>query len=251
MLSNGCRQGARPYEVIKIGIQAAACHLAGVECLESAGGGIARVGKERLLVELALAVEALELLPGHQNLASYLKETRPAFALELKRYRFDGLDIGRDHVTALAVTARHGAHKAPVLIDERYRCAVEFHFAHNIKLFAAKPLAHTAEPFIDLPDRVCVGERQHRVYMLCRLEPLHKVGPHALRRRKGVGKFRMLFLQRLKLFEEHIEIAVGNLRSVEHVIVMVVAVNLPAELLDAFGGGHWVRILRCGCSVDD
>ena len=47
-------------QVIEVGIQPALCHGAAVLALESAAGGIARIGKERFTVALPFGIEAVE-----------------------------------------------------------------------------------------------------------------------------------------------------------------------------------------------
>ena len=49
----------------------------------------------------------------------------------------------------------------------------------------------------------------------------------------GVLKFRKFFLKALEFLEHHVEVAVGNRGTVEHVVAVVVAVYFPAECLYA------------------
>ena len=81
--------------------------------------------------------------------------------------------------------------------------------------------------------------------MLGLLERPREVATHALSGRKRVGHIWILGLEALKLLEEHVELAVGNLRRVEHIVSVVMAVQLGAELKDALVvGGHCMFILR-------
>ena len=57
---------------------------------------------------------------------------------------------------------------------------------------------------------------------------------------EGVGHVGILLLEILELMHQHVELAVADLGRVEHVVVVVVAVELSAQVGDALsGGGHW------------
>ena len=70
------------------------------------------------------------------------------------------------------------------------------------------------------------------------LEPLGEVRPDALRRREGIGHFGMLRLQTLEFLEKHVEILVADFGGVQHIIIVVVTVELSAELFDSLYGVH-------------
>ena len=132
-----------------------------------------------------------------------------------------------------------------MLVDKRNRRAVELHLAHHGELLAAETGAHAVEPVVDVGDAVGVAQRKHRKDMLGLLERPREVAPHALSGRKRVGHIGILGLKPLKLLEEHVELAVGNFRRIEHIVSMVMVVQLGAELKDALlVGGHCMFILR-------
>ena len=217
-------------EVIEVRVESAACHLGGVLCLEGAGGGVAWVGEERLLVEGALGVEALERLPGHDYLAAYLKEVGPSRPAEGEGYRLDGLDVGGDVVAVGAVAAGDGAQQAPVLVDERDARAVEFQLTHHHGLFAGEIFLDSVNPLVYLLHRICVGQRQHGVDVRHLLEAFGEVRPHTARGRQRVVHFGVAALKVLELVHEHVKLQVGDFGPVEHVVAVVVAVKLVAEL---------------------
>lgn len=68
-------------KIIKPSVEMSSCHFARVLHLEGAGGGVARVGKQRLLVVGPLGVEALEYLPRHKDLSTYFKLLGPVARL--------------------------------------------------------------------------------------------------------------------------------------------------------------------------
>ena len=66
-----------------------------------------------------------------------------------------------------------------------------------------------------------------------------RLRPDALRRRVRVGEVGARGLQRQQFAEERVVLRVGDERSVENVIAVVVEAQLLAQLADAFGGvGH-------------
>ena len=198
----------RTDEIIEICIESAARHFARAECFQRSRGCIARIGEQRLLVELPFAVEPLEGAPGHEHFASYLKKIGPSASLQLQRDAPYGLYVLGHHVAAFAVAACDGAHQPSMLIDERYRSAVEFHFTHNVEVLAAQSGAHAVKPFVHLLDAVGVGQRQHGVNVFHLFEAFGEVAPHAVCGRQRVVHVGMLRFQGLKFLHEHVEILV-------------------------------------------
>ena len=126
---------------------------------QSAGSGIARIGKERLLVESALLVERIKHLPWHQHLAAHFKFVGIILAAQLQRDGAYCLHVGGYVIPFHAVAASYGARQFPMLIDERNRCAVIFHLADNFKILAAEHLLASRHKFLHLLYRVGVAER--------------------------------------------------------------------------------------------
>ena len=78
-------------------------------------------------------------------------------------------------------------------------------------------------------------------------ESVGKVGAYALRGRIGVGHIGVFAFELLQLFHEHVEIPVGDFGSVEHVVVIIVAVELVAQIEDALSGvGHSGGVIMMG-----
>ena len=253
-------------EVVEIGVELTCCHHGRLLALERAAGGVARVGKEGLLGGFALAVEGLERCPRHQHLATDLELAGPRrhglggrrskevglpvgshgghcrARLQLEGYGADGADVGR-HVVALhAVAARDGAHEAPVLVVERDAQAVELQLAANLKRLAAQALADALVELAHLILVVGVGEREHRPLVSHGNELLREVAANALSGRIGVVELGVALLQVLQLAQQGVELLVGDGRSIQHVIVVVVAVQLGAQLHYAFLLSHKAKI---------
>jgi hypothetical protein len=70
-------------------------------------------------------------------------------------------------------------------------------------------------------------------------EAFARLAAHALGWRVGRDQRGMLAFQRLQLVDQAVELGVGNLRVVEHVVAMLVVADLLAQLLraplDVFG----------------
>ena len=126
---------------------------------QSAGGGIARIGKERLLVECPLFVERFKHFPRHQHLAAHFKVVGIILASQLQRDGAYCLHVGGYVIPFHAVAASYGARQFPMLIDERDRSAVIFPLASNLKLLAAEHLLASRHKFLHLLYRVGVAER--------------------------------------------------------------------------------------------
>ena len=162
-------------------IQATTSDFGTVLQLERTGSGVAGVGEQRFLIELALLVEFLETLPRQHDLATHLKLVGQVFdTSDLKGDALDGDDVGRHIVALHTVAARHGTHQPPVLIGHRNRGAVIFHLAHDLTGFAAQTVLGAAQEVLNLLDAVAVRQRHHRSLVSHLREPLADVAAHAL-----------------------------------------------------------------------
>jgi hypothetical protein len=64
------------------------------------------------------------------------------------------------------------------------------------------------------------------------LEALRRCRPDPLRRRVGCDQVRVLLLERAQLVEEPVVLGVRDLWVVEHVIAVVVVVDVAAQLVE-------------------
>lgn len=60
------------------------------------------------------------------------------------------------------------------------------------------------------------------------LEPFRQVGSDTLGRRQRIRKLGMFRFETFEFLHQHIEIDVRNLRLIQHIIIMVVAVEFRA-----------------------
>src|SRR5579875_1261012 len=206
---------------------------AGVELLERARGGVARVGEDGLARLLALTVEATERLERKVDLAACLESGGDGTARpERERHAADGADVRGDILADGAVAARGARCEPAVLVDELDRDAVHLGLAGVLDLRALRELAH---PRVELRHLVAargVGEREHRVAMAHGLELGQRRTAHALRGGIGGDQLGMRLLERLQAAEERVVLGVGDLGRVEDVVEVVVPADLAAELLD-------------------
>ena len=213
-------------QVIEVGIQPALCHGAAVLALESAAGGIARIGKERFTVALPFGIEAVEGSPRHEHLTPYLELLGPVGACgQGKRHAADGAHILCHIITLHAVTTCHSTHQPSLLVMQADAQSVELQFAANLKGFAMQSLTHPLVELRHLLAVIGIGQTEHGTLVHHRLKVVAEVRPHSLSGAVGVGQLGMQRLQVLQAVHLHIEVLVGDDRCIEHIIVIVVPVQ--------------------------
>ena len=177
----GFKRQVVAQEEIEHGVQATAGDFGTILEFKGACSGIAGIGEQRFLVELAFLVEFLETFPGQQNLASHLKFVRQVIgAHNLQRHRLDSNDIGCHIITLHAITSRDGTHQPTMLIGDRNRSAVIFHLAHNLARLASKAILGTAQEILHLLDAIAIGQRHHGALMPYLSKSLGDVTTHTL-----------------------------------------------------------------------
>ena len=216
---------------VEVGVESAPGHFGAVLHLKRAGGGIARVGKQRFLVVLALAVEPLKVFPWQQNLAPHFKPVGPVARLQLQRHALDGYHIGRHIITVHAIAACHGTHQPPVLICHRNRCAVILHFSHYLHRLTPKAILGAAQEVLHLLDAVAVGQRLHGALVRHLLEALAQVAAHSLCGRIWVEKLRIGLFQILQFAHFGVKFLVGYGGLVQHIVVVVMPVEVVSQRL--------------------
>ena len=197
--------------------------------LERTGGRIAGIGERRLAYILPLAIQSLERTEGHQYLAPDLEIGRIARPPQLQRNGTYRPDIGRHVIAARTVAARHGPQQTAVLVSQADCGSVELQFAYILGL--ADLLANPRVELPDLVERVGVGKRQHRIAVLDRTEFVGGVAPHAPGRRVGIVELGMGRLQLLQLAQQGVELIVSDQRIVQHVVPVIMLVDLSSQLL--------------------
>ena len=134
-------------------------------------------------------------------------------------------------VRTLRVAACDGTHQLAVLVFETDGSAVELQLAAYLE--GLVELTHGASPkVVDFLFVVGVAKRQHRRVVLHLLKVLTDVAAHALRWTVGVEELRIFLLELLQLLEFEVELHVADGRRVEHIVVVVVPIELVAQRVD-------------------
>src|SRR5688572_26638287 len=87
-------------------------------------------------------------------------------------------------------------------------------------------------PFLEFIRRVRVIEAEHRFAETMRRKCARWLPSDPLRGRVGSNEFRMLFFKALELANQLIEFVIGNSRTIEDVVVVVVLANARPKILD-------------------
>ena len=145
----------------------------------------------------------------------------------------DRAHVGGHVLADLPVAARRAADELPVLVHDRDRDAVDLRLAHVARL-AAQPLDDAVAPGGQLLVVEGVVERQQRRGVAHRREQRgDRDAAHALGRRIGRQQLGVPLLERVELAHQLVEVGVGDLGRVEHVVAVGVVIDLRAQLVDA------------------
>jgi hypothetical protein len=150
-------------------------------------------------------------------------------------------------LAAQAVAARRRLHQSSGLVAKADRQPVELRLRRVFDFIdVLQPLAHAPIECDDVFILEPIVERQHRPRVDDFLQLADGRRADALRRRIGCHQVGILFFERLQLAHQPVVLGVGDLRIVEHVVAIVVMLELRAQLTDscrgALGcaGGHRV-----------
>ena len=234
----GERQARRPREVIEEGVERTAGGHGGVLLAHGAGGGVARVGERRLAGLLQPAIQPLELVARHVDLAAHLQlvDGGQRARLEPHRHAADRAEVGADVLAHPPVAAGGAAHEAAARVEQRHAEPVDLGLADVAGALARQ---RPAQPGLELAQAVGRGgvvEREHRHAMLDGLEGVDWRARHALGRAVGRDEVGVLGLQGLELAQEGVVLGVGDLRPRLDVIEIVVVVDPLAQLGEPLGG---------------
>ena len=180
--------------------------------------GIARIGKHRQLLLLALFVHSLERLERHQQLATHLEVAWQAGLVERlvgnrQRNAAHGAHVRRHVFAGRAVAARQAQRQLAVGEAQRQRHAVELQLADVVHLRLAGELVHAPLPVAHFGLAGGLRQRQHRRGVPHLGELFARLAAHALRRRIRRDQLRMLRLQRDQLVHQLVERSVADLRA--------------------------------------
>ena len=208
-----------------------------VQLAQAAGRGVARVG-EGLAADFQLrGVEPLETGLGHEHFAAHFQGRRPAAAVQLERDVAHGAHVDADVFAGGAVAARGAAHQHAVLIEQADRQAIElgfaavFHRRAGAEQIAGRQVQAFGHPTVELAHVGFfegVAEAEHRHFVTHLGERRQRRAADPLGRRVagdqvGIGRF-----EGLELVEQPVVLGVRNARLVQHVVAIVVLIQLGA-----------------------
>ena len=225
----------------------------GIELAQAAGCGIAGIHEGLVATGPLRVVHPLEVAPEHEHLAAHLQATRRR-AIEPQRDRADGAQVGRHILADGAVATRGPLHEAPVLVAQADRQAVELQLRavaqrRGIETSGGGGLAHAPVEAADIVVGECVLQRQHRQRVPHLAEAGRERAADAPGRRLGRGEFGMGRLELLQLAEQAVVLRIGHRRRIEHVVRVIVVLELGSKPLDAGLRRHPVHVRRHGGSA--
>jgi hypothetical protein len=232
-------------EEVGVEVEAALGGDGGVEHAHASGGGVARVGEAGEPGGLALLVQPLEGLGGHDDFAAHLELRRqPRFFQRRRRdgerHGADGAHVGGDLLAHLAVAAGQSQGQLRLalllrvgLVAQGHGEAVQLEFADAGDFLVPAEFVDAALPVAQFLRGVGVVQREHGGGVRQLDEALARRAAHALGRRVGGDQAGMLGLQALQLLHQAVEVGVGDLGGVEHKVEVFVAADLVAQGRDA------------------
>ena len=137
-----------------------------------------------------------------------------------------------------AIATRHAPHEFSLLIGKRDGKSVVLQLTAHLEGFTPQQFAHAGIPLCHILLAVGIGQREHGIAMGHLGELLVEVAAHALCGRVGVGHLGMPGLQVLQLMHQEVELLVADDGLVEHIVTVVMLVQLAPQLLDSVLLGH-------------
>ena len=201
-----------------------------IQLAQAAGSGIAGVG-EFLLAGIALTlVQTGEIALVHQHFPAHVDHLRHLFAMQAQGNGAHGADVGGDVFAGRTVAPRGRLDQHAVFVTQADGQAVELQFggiAHFLQAF--QPVAHPLIEGFDIFIGKAIAQRQHRDFMAHRLELRQGACPHTLCGGVGGEQFGVGGFQRLQFLEQPVIFGIRNARLVQHVVTVVVAVQVGAQ----------------------
>ncbi|GJE45559.1 hypothetical protein AEGHOMDF_4758 [Methylobacterium soli] len=204
----------------------------GIELAKRPGGGVARVGKERLAGRLLPGVDRGEIRVVEIDLAAHLADFRHVLA----RQRLGNIrhrpGIRRHVLADLAIAPGRRRDEAPVLVAQGQGQPVDLRLGGEAQGLGLRPVQEAPDPgheFLDLALREGVAEREHRHRVPDLAELVGWLGADRGARRTGPGELRDARLDGLELPPQGIVGGIRHDRRVRAVIGLVRLRDLGRE----------------------
>ncbi|MNI17184.1 hypothetical protein D3C73_705460 [compost metagenome] len=210
-----------------------------VQLPQAARRCVARIG-ESLAADFQLrGVEPLETGLGHEHFAAHFQGRRPAGAVQLERNVAYGAHVDADVFAGGAIAAGRAAHQHAILIQQADGQAIElgltaiFNGCAATEQVARRQVQAFGHPAVELTHVGFfegVAEAEHRHFVTHLGERRQRRAAHSLGRRIAGDQFRIGGFKRFELVEQPIVLGVGNARLIQHVIAIVVLIQLGTQL---------------------
>ena len=213
----------------------------GVELADAARRRIPRIDQGLAAGGLRFGVEAFEIGALHVDFATHFQHGR-GFARKAQGNFAHGAHVPGHIFAGFTITARRRLDEQAVFVTQVDRQTIEFEFGDVFdgRLgFAAPQFAPQARVESESTTGLDVGfgaDRAHRHGMVHRLERVQRQAADPLCRRIGAGELRMCGFERLQFLKQPVILGVGQKRRVEHVVVMVEALDLRTKFTGALLG---------------
>ncbi len=215
-----------------------------IQLTQAAGGGVARVG-EGLATGFGLGgVEPIETGLAHVHLAAHLQHRRPSLALQLERDVAHGTHVGTDVFASGAVATGGALHQLAVAVQQAYGQAVELGLAAVVdRTGLVEAVYHATAELTQVGFFEGVAQAEHGHFVAYLAERGQGFAPNALGGRVGGYQVRVFGFKRLELVEQAVVFGIGHAWLIEHVVAVVVLVELGTQFVDTGFGGHGICLL--------
>lgn len=220
------------YYMIEDAFQSAAAYLLRVEGLERTGGRIAGIGEGSVPDIRTLLVQGVEGCEGHVYLAPDLKV--PGHVPDIGRNGSDGPDIVRNIISDSSVPAGEGSHQLPPGITQADGRAVELQLA-VVGEFLPGGFPDPPVEILQLFYIIGIAQRKHGPSVAVLAEfpgtrsPSCNIAAHSHGGRVGRSQFRIHLLDGGQFHHHDIVFEIRYLGFIEHVILVIVPVELLTE----------------------
>jgi hypothetical protein len=214
--------------------------IAGVELAQRTGGGVARVGEERLARCLLPRVDGGEIRVREINLAAHLQHLGDVPAGQRVGDVLYGQGIGGDVLADLAVAARRRGHEPAGLVAQRQRQAVDLRLGGEGDRLVGRQVeeaTHPGDEFLHVLVGEGVAQREHRHRVPDLGELFRRLGADARARLGRAGQCWKAGLDRLQLLAQGVVFGIGELGRVLVVVEVVRPLDRPGQFRMARLGG--------------
>ena len=201
---------------------------------QRACGRVARIGEQRLFVQLKLGVQRVKHRLFHIDLTAHDEMRRRVF--QLFRNVLDRPEVFRDVLTDLTVAARRAAHELAVDVLERDRKAVDLVFDNVLR--ASDRVFHARVELAELVEREHILQALERIGVRHLGEASACRAADALRRGICIRQLGVLLLERTQLSLHHVVLVIRNFGRVVVIVFFVMIPQLLAQRGDLFTCVH-------------